>query len=151
MNRPAQWELTAGLIERRPFRVGRAVVDPVSRDAKWSGGEERLQPQTLKVLITLFSRKGEVVTRDELVQLCWDGRVVGDDVINRSILLVRHLAEKAGGFEIDTVPRTGYRLVESGFSVRSAIKGRWIVAAVLLERRGYLPSSIGLPRSTLSC
>jgi DNA-binding winged helix-turn-helix (wHTH) protein/TolB-like protein len=132
MNRPAQWELTAGLIERRPFRVGRAVVDPVSRNAKWSGGEERLQPQTLKVLITLFSRKGEVVTRDELVQLCWDGRVVGDDVINRSILLVRHLAEKAGGFEIDTVPRTGYRLVESGFSVRSAIKGRWIVAAALL-------------------
>ena len=132
MNRPAQWELTAGLIDRRPFRVGRAVVDPISRDAKWSDGEERLQPQTLKVLITLFSRRGEVVTRDELVQLCWDGRVVGDDVINRSILLVRHLAEKAGGFEIKTVPRTGYRLVESGFSVRSAIKGRWIVAAALL-------------------
>jgi DNA-binding winged helix-turn-helix (wHTH) protein/tetratricopeptide (TPR) repeat protein len=133
MNRPAPWQaLTAGLIERRPFRVGGAVVDPVSRDAKWSGGEERLQPQTLKVLITLFSRRGEVVTRDELVQLCWDGRIVGDDVINRSILLVRHLAEKAGGFEIETVPRTGYRLVERGSFVGSVPRTQWVTAAALL-------------------
>jgi DNA-binding winged helix-turn-helix (wHTH) protein/tetratricopeptide (TPR) repeat protein len=128
MNRPAPWALTAGLIERRPFRVGGAMVDPVSRDAKWSGGEERLQPQTLKVLITLFSRRGEVVTRDELVQLCWDGRIVGDDVINRSISLVRHLAEKAGGFEIETVPRTGYRLVD-GESSSPMPRRRWIAVA----------------------
>jgi len=133
MNRPAPWQaLTAGLIERRPFRIGGAVVDPVSRDAKWTGGEERLQPQTLKVLITLFSRRGEVVTRDELVQLCWDGRIVGDDVINRSISLLRHFAERAGGFEIETVPRTGYRLVESDLSAASALKGRWIAAAAAL-------------------
>ena len=113
MNRPAPWQaLTEGLLERRPFRVGGAMVDPVSRDAKWPGGEERLQPQTLKVLISLFSRKGEVVTRDELVQLCWDGRIVGTDVINRSISLLRHFAERAGGFEIETVPKSGYRLME---------------------------------------
>lgn len=134
MNRPAPWQaLTAGLIERRPFRIGAAVVDPVSRDAKWSGGEERLQPQTLKVLITLYGRRGDVVTRDELVQLCWDGRIVGDDVINRSISLLRHFAERAGGFEIETVPRTGYRLVESGLSSSLAVKGRWIAAAAALS------------------
>jgi DNA-binding winged helix-turn-helix (wHTH) protein/tetratricopeptide (TPR) repeat protein len=131
MNRPAPWPLTAGLIERRPFRVGGAMVDPVSRDANWSGGGERLQPQTLKVLITLFSRRGDVVTRDELVQLCWDGRIVGDDVINRSISLVRHVAEKAGGFEIQTVPRTGYRLVE-GESSSLTPRRRWIAAAAVI-------------------
>lgn len=134
MNRPAEWSLTEGLLERRPFRVGGAVVDPVSRDAKWDGGEERLQPQTLKVLITLFSRKGEVVTRDELVQLCWGGRIVGDDVINRSISLVRHLADKSGGFEIETVPRTGYRLIETDASSQSIRKRAWTagIAAVLI-------------------
>ena len=133
MNRPAPWHtLTAGLLERRPFRVGGAMVDPVSRDAKWRGGAERLQPQTLKVLVTLVSRRGEVVTRDELVQLCWDGRIVGDDVINRSISLLRHFAEQAGGFEIETVPRTGYRLVESDSSAGSAPRRRWISAPAAL-------------------
>jgi DNA-binding winged helix-turn-helix (wHTH) protein/TolB-like protein len=119
MNRPAGLQsIMASVVERRPFRIGGATVDPTSRDARWKGGEERLQPQTLKVLLALLSRRGEVVTRDELVQLCWDGRIVGDDVINRSILLLRHFADRAGGFEIETVPRAGYRLRESESAAR---------------------------------
>jgi TolB-like protein/DNA-binding winged helix-turn-helix (wHTH) protein len=129
MNRPAPWRfMLAGVESRRPFRVGGATVDPVSRDAHWTGGHERLQPQTLKVLLVLVSRRGEVVTRDELVQLCWDGRIVGDDVINRSILLLRHFAEQAGGFEIETVPRTGYRLLEKPASKRP---NRALIAAAV--------------------
>ncbi|MGN6589608.1 MAG: winged helix-turn-helix domain-containing protein [Sphingomicrobium sp.] len=116
MNRPAPSIMTG--IDRRPIRIGAATVDPVSRDATWPGGEERLQPLTLKVLLALWSRRGEVVTRDELIQLCWDGRIVGDDVINRSISLLRHFAERAGGFEIQTVPRAGYRLIETAARTR---------------------------------
>ena len=73
MNRPAPWgAIVTSVAERSPFSVGNASVDPVSRDATWTGGSERLQPQTLKVLIALAGRRGEVVTRDELIQLCWD-------------------------------------------------------------------------------
>src|SRR5437764_8250619 len=108
MNRPAPWlSIMASVVDRRPFKVGGATVDPGSRDARWQDGEERLQAQTLKVLVALMSRRGDVLTRDELIQLCWDGRIVGDDVINRSISLLRHFAERAGGFEIETVPRAG--------------------------------------------
>src|SRR5690348_9962110 len=129
MNRPAPWRfMLAGMADRRPFRIGGATVDPVSRDAHWRGGHERLQPQTLKVLMVLVSRRGDVVSRDELLQLCWDGRIVGDDVINRSILLLRHFAEQAGGFEIETVPRTGYRLLERPASKRP---NRIIIAAAV--------------------
>ncbi|HET7709435.1 MAG TPA: winged helix-turn-helix domain-containing protein [Sphingomicrobium sp.] len=96
-----------------PFRVGGASVDPHSRDATFVGGQERLQPQVLKVLIALARRRGEVVTRDELVAFCWDGRVIGDDVINRAVLVLRQFAKKAGGFRIETVPKAGYRLRES--------------------------------------
>ena len=117
MNRPAPWRsIMTTVVERQPFTVGGATVEPISREASWPGGKERLQPQTLKVLMALVSHRGDVVTRDELVQLCWDGRAVSDDVINRAILLLRHLAEHAGGFQIETVPRTGYRLVENGSS-----------------------------------
>src|SRR5687768_440589 len=111
-----------------PFAVGGATIDPVSREARYSGSQERLQPQTLKVLIALARRKNQVVTRHELVDACWDGRIVGDDVINRCISLLRDFAERAGGFAIETVPKSGYRLVEAG----AASKGwprRWIAAA----------------------
>lgn len=106
------------------------LIDPVSRDARWPGGQERLQPQIVKVLSILAGRRGDVVTRDELIQLCWDGRIVGDDVINRAISLLRHLSERAGGFAIETVPRTGYRLIETESAIRSRF-GIWAIAAAV--------------------
>lgn len=140
MNRPAPWRsIMATVVDRQPFRVGGATIDPASRDASWAGGKERLQPQTLKVLTVLVGQRGEVVTREELVQLCWDGRAVSDDVINRAVLLLRHLAERAGGFQIETVPRTGYRLIENGGSAgaswrsskRKAIAGAGLAFVLL--------------------
>lgn len=110
-----------------PLSVGGATIDPVSREAKYSTGEERLQPQTLKVLITLVRHRNQVVTRSELVDACWDGRIVGDDVINRCILMLRQFAERAGGFSIETVPKVGYRLVEAGEGHKAGSR-QWRVA-----------------------
>ena len=122
-----------------PFEVGGAAIDPVSREAKYPGGQERLQPQTLKVLTALARRRNQVVTRSELVETCWDGKIIGDDVINRSILMLRQFAERAGGFSIETVPKTGYRLVEAETG-RKAGPHRWMIAiaAMLLAAAGAI-------------
>jgi DNA-binding winged helix-turn-helix (wHTH) protein/TolB-like protein len=117
------------LATEKPFRVGRATVDPLSREACFERGEERLQPQNLKVLIALARQRGKVVSREQLIDLCWDGRFVGDDVVNRAISTLRQFAERAGGFSIETVPRAGYRLVEE--PGRTRLGGRtWALAAV---------------------
>ena len=140
------------LTGREPVRLGNATIDPVSRDARWPGGEERLQPQTLKVLIVLAAKRGEVVTRDELAELCWDGRIVGEDVINRSVSLARHVAARAGGFSIETVPRAGYRLIEHPISQKrrrrrfiaagaAAISVVTVVAAVTMTHPTASPTS----------
>ncbi len=114
-----------------PLHVGGATIDPVSREAKYAGGLERLQPQTLKVLIALTRRRNQVVTRTELVESCWDAKFVGDDVINRSILMLRQFAERAGGFTIETVPKTGYRLVEDEAG-HGSMSRRWVAAAAAM-------------------
>ena len=68
MDRPiARQALAIDLEKEPPFRVGGAAIDPVSRNAEYPGGNERMQPQTLKVLIALARRRNEVVTRHELV------------------------------------------------------------------------------------
>ena len=112
MDRPISLE--ARRIDLRiepPFRLGRLRVDPPAHEYAIDGTACRMQPQTLKVLVALHDKLGQVVTRDELVDRCWDGRIVGEDVINRSISLLRRLAGE-GDFEIETVPRAGYRLRE---------------------------------------
>ena len=130
MDRPiARGALAIDLEAEPPFRVGGTAIEPVSRNAEYPGGSERLQPQTLKVLIALARSRNEVVTRSELVECCWDGRLVGDDVINRAIQLLRQFAERAGGFAIETVPKSGYRLIESG--APRAARWPWLVTAVV--------------------
>jgi len=140
MDRPtARLRLAIDLETEPPFRVGGATIDSISRNAEYPGGNERLQPQTLKVLVALARRRNQVVTRSELVECCWDGRIVGDDVINRCISLLRDFAERAGGFAIETVPKSGYRLVEAGTESK-ALPRRWLAAAaaILLAMAGAI-------------
>jgi DNA-binding winged helix-turn-helix (wHTH) protein/TolB-like protein/tetratricopeptide (TPR) repeat protein len=113
MDAPVAAPRSIDLASEARFRVGAASMDPVSREASCGDSSERIQPQNLKVLIALARHRGEVVTRDQLVDLCWDGRFVGDDVTNRAISTLRQFADRAGGFGIETVPRAGYRLVEA--------------------------------------
>jgi DNA-binding winged helix-turn-helix (wHTH) protein/tetratricopeptide (TPR) repeat protein len=124
--RPSQ---AIDLTAERPFQVGGAAIDPLSRDANFAGGTERVQPQNLKVLIALVRAKGQVVTREQLVDLCWDGRFIGDDVINRAISTLRQFSERAGGFSIETVPRAGYRLFERSRPTKTSAR-RWAMAAL---------------------
>ena len=115
-----------------PFRLGGANIDPRAHEATIAGSAERIQPQNLKVLIALAQRRGHLVTRDDLVRRCWDGRVIGDDVINRAISTLRQFAERAGGFVIETVPRAGYRLVEKSSARKFSIWMFGVVIALML-------------------
>jgi hypothetical protein len=63
----------------------------------------------------LLSAAGATVTREELVHACWQGRIVSDDTISRTIAKVRSLARGAtpAPFTVETLPKVGYRLVET--------------------------------------
>lgn len=107
---------TAGLAERADFVLGDAIVCPATRTVTGPGGSAQVEPRIMQVLIVLSDAGGAVVTRDTLLSRCWGGVFVGDDSLNRAIAGVRRLASQIGGgsFEIETVPRTGYRLITRG-------------------------------------
>ena len=60
----------------------------------------------------LLDARGQVVTRNDLFDQVWGGVMVGDDSLNRAIGKVRQIGAQVapGLFEIETIPRTGYRL-----------------------------------------
>jgi DNA-binding winged helix-turn-helix (wHTH) protein len=75
-------------------------------------GTTDVEPRVMQVLVVLAEAAGQVVTRDTLFNRCWGGVYVGDDSLNRAVAAVRRAVETVGGrFEVDTIPRTGYRLV----------------------------------------
>jgi DNA-binding winged helix-turn-helix (wHTH) protein/TolB-like protein len=145
MNAPVRSNVVIDLTEEALIRVGGAVVDPISRDATFNGVTERLQPQNLKVLLALAKYRGQVVTRDELIALCWSSRFVGDDVINRAISTLRQFAERAGGFSIETVPRVGYRLIDPVNSRHRASRA-FVVAAIVAALVAAIAVAVAIVR-----
>ncbi|WP_158266315.1 winged helix-turn-helix domain-containing protein [Allosphingosinicella deserti] len=100
-----------------PFRLGGLIVDPSTREVRRDDGQRQtIEPRMMQVLAVLARAEGTVVSRDDLVDQCWEGRVVGDSAVNRIILLLRRLGTDIGegAFHIDTVARVGYRLVGAG-------------------------------------
>ncbi|HJU29615.1 MAG TPA: winged helix-turn-helix domain-containing protein [Candidatus Binataceae bacterium] len=106
---------TADLAARSDFALGLAAVSPSSRTIAGPGGTADLEPRVMQVLVVLADAAGRVVTRATLFDRCWGGVYVGDDSLNRVIGAIRKLASEIaeGSFEIETIPRTGYRLTSS--------------------------------------
>src|SRR3954451_15273438 len=103
---------TAELAARSDFTLGLAIVSPSTRTIVGPGGTADVEPRVMQVLVVLADAAAQVVTRGTLFDRCWGGVYVGEDSLNRTIGAIRKLAgEVAGGsFEIETIPRTGYRL-----------------------------------------
>jgi len=97
------------------FDLGGVRVRPARRQLCTPGGATHdLEPRVMQVLVALAGEQGKVVSRDRLIEACWEGRIVGDDSLNRCVVALRRLAASIDPppFTIETVPRVGYSLVE---------------------------------------
>lgn len=146
----------AGLGDVPDFWLGETLVCPAVRSVSGPGGEAQLEPRMMQVLIALVDASGEVVTRDALLDRCWSGMFVGDDSLNRAIAGVRRVAAgvAGGSFEIETIPRIGYRLLVRPSECSTSSKGgrrtvlAGISAACVLSVAGvYFYSGRSLPPS----
>jgi DNA-binding winged helix-turn-helix (wHTH) protein len=103
---------TADLAAREDFTLGGVIVSPSIRALRGPLGTEDVEPRVMQVLVVLADSAGQVVTRETLFNRCWGGVYVGDDSLNRAVAAVRRAVAAVGGrFEVETIPRTGYRLV----------------------------------------
>ena len=101
------------LAREASFEIGRLKVEPATRQVSFGKEQQTVEPRVMQVLVALARAEGRVVSKDELVNCCWDGRIVGEDAINRVISRIRHMAEEIGGgsFQVETIRGVGYRLV----------------------------------------
>jgi formylglycine-generating enzyme required for sulfatase activity/DNA-binding winged helix-turn-helix (wHTH) protein/dienelactone hydrolase len=133
------------LAQEPDFALASLSVRPSSREVVRGTDKEVLEPRVMQVLVLLARHRGQVISRDQLIETCWAGRVVGEDAINRCIARVRRLAETHGGFSVETIARVGYRLAERQESAAAVPLplptlprergrdgwGRWVAAAVI--------------------
>jgi Tol biopolymer transport system component/DNA-binding winged helix-turn-helix (wHTH) protein len=132
------------LAEEADFALASLRVRPSAREISIGDRTETVEPRVMQVLVLLERSGGAVVSREQLIERCWGGRIVGDDAVNNAIVKVRALAglSEEPAFEIETIPRVGYRLRQRQRGLLNAISAP---AALPLARRDSRPwRSIGL-------
>jgi DNA-binding winged helix-turn-helix (wHTH) protein/tetratricopeptide (TPR) repeat protein len=103
-------ESTADLTGRR-WSFGPAVLDERSLELEVGGQQVKLERKPLEVLLYLLHHAGEVVTKDDLAESLWPGRILTETVLTRCISLLRTGLQDDGRTLIRTVHGFGYRLV----------------------------------------
>lgn len=141
-------QLTAGLrrielVRAAAFRVGGIVVDPPTRTLRCAGRTEVIEPRVMQTLVALAEADGAVVSRDDLIDRCWDGRIVGDNAINRAISRIRQASAAIAPhpIEIETITKVGYRLAQPSEPIARPDPRPYAdprVAAPRASRRGVL-------------
>ena len=99
------------------FRFADFELDARSRELRKRGRRLRVQHQPLQILTLLVAADGDVVTREELRERVWGAstHVDFDRGINKAITRLRQLLgdDQARPRFIETLPKLGYRFVES--------------------------------------
>ena len=99
----------------RSIRFGPFHLDPRTRELRKGPTRVRVPEQSVRILLALLERSGDVVTRDELVALLWPGET-DVDIEHGLNSAVRRLRDALGDSAerpvfVETVPRVGYRFV----------------------------------------
>jgi len=98
---------------RSEFVVGDCIVRPDTNEIIRNGETLHLEPKSMEILAYLVARRGEMVSRDELLGQVWPDVYVGDDSLTAAIIKIRRaLADDARDPEyVETIPKRGYRLI----------------------------------------
>lgn len=87
------------------------MLDESSLRLSVAGSVVELERKPLEVLRYLLRHAGEVVTKDEVLEAVWPGRILSDTVLAKAISRLREVLGEAGAPAIKTVHGYGYRLV----------------------------------------
>lgn len=144
---------TIELAREPPLALGRLRIFPAQRELVRDDGErEVLEHRVMQVLIALAKSDGAIVTRNDLMEWCWQGRIVGEDALTRVLSRLRRVSEGigAGSFDIETITKVGYRLTENGVGDDAVDPVASALPAFGLSRRTVLAGGAALGTAGLA-
>ena len=88
-------------------------LDTARRELRRSTNLVAVEPQVFDVLQYLVSQRERVVSKDDLIDAVWGGRIVSESTLSSRLTAVRHALGDRGEAQrlIRTIPRKGLRFV----------------------------------------
>jgi TolB-like protein/DNA-binding winged helix-turn-helix (wHTH) protein/Flp pilus assembly protein TadD len=105
------------------YRFGTFTLDTELLELTSARGPVIVEPQVFTLLAYLIENRGHVVSKQELIDAVWKGRIVSDATLNSRINAARRALGDTGKSQalIRTISRRGYRFV--GEAARGEARG----------------------------
>ncbi|WP_369059142.1 winged helix-turn-helix domain-containing protein [Caulobacter sp. 73W] len=130
------------LAQERPFDLSAINVRPASLQLVGPGGSWQVEHKVMQLLVVLAKAGGGAVGREEIIDICWEGRVISEDALNRCVSRLRKALQPDPRVTVEAVPKVGYRLrvLEAGTETAAAKTAagrqsgmlRWLSAVMVL-------------------
>jgi DNA-binding winged helix-turn-helix (wHTH) protein len=144
-------------VAKQEHLIGRWRFDPDEAVLRSEGSERRLEDRAARALELLCERRGEIVSKDELLDVVWGGRLVSTNSVAIVIGDLRRALDDdpRAPVHIVTINKRGYRLAavvataahEVDRSPRRRIWGRVASAAVVASAVGLVIGSHRISRA----
>src|SRR5881394_3533758 len=126
------------------FEFGPFRVDVTNLLLFRDGQPLSLAPKAVETLIALVRHGGQLVKKDDLIEIVWSDRIVDESNLSQNIYLLRKtLSDGSNGQNyIETVPRRGYRFVGEVRECNAAETGLIIAGRTEIQRVRESPDAI---------
>jgi TolB-like protein/DNA-binding winged helix-turn-helix (wHTH) protein/Tfp pilus assembly protein PilF len=97
------------------FQFGEFEIHPRQQELRRRGHVVHIEPQVFDLLLYLVSNRERTVSRDELIESVWGGRIISESALSSRISAARRALGDSGEQQrlIRTVSKRGFRFVGS--------------------------------------
>src|SRR5215471_10996926 len=123
------------------FRFSNHLFDTDRRELTCDDRRIPIEPQVFDLLAYLLEHRDRVVSKDDLIEAVWGGRIVSDSTLTSRINAARKAVGDSGFDQklIRTVPRKGFRFVGSVVASERPENAAPPAAAEVRPHRSELP------------
>ena len=102
--------VTGGALD---FRFADFEIDIARRELRRAGALVHLEPQVFDLLVHLVKNRDRLVSKDELIEVIWQGRIVSEAALSSRISAARRALGDSGNDQtlIRTLHKRGFRFV----------------------------------------
>ena len=95
------------------YRIGAHLIDPEAYETREEGVSVPVEPQVLELLVFLIENRQRAVSKDEIIERIWKGRIVSDATLSSRIKAARQALGDDGSAQrlIRTIHGRGFRFV----------------------------------------
>jgi DNA-binding winged helix-turn-helix (wHTH) protein len=95
------------------FRFGPFELDADKLELRRHGARLAVEPQVVSLMLLLVDNRHRLVTRDEIIQAVWNGRIVSEAALSSRIKSARQALDDDGQQQrmIRTIHGKGFRFV----------------------------------------